>query len=144
MWTDSDRGGVMCGSFMLGFVVLAVGLSFTFTMPPLNSTFEIISSLILMSGVLLVLAGIALIPSFRRDAEKLGSILEIIDDREIVIISEISSETGLDREYVKNRILNQLKHGFLFGHLEGDLFVHDTSRHFGRRRKKSDMSEAAD
>lgn len=134
----------MCGSFMLGFVVLAVGLSFTFTMPPFNSTFEIVFSLILMSGVILVLVGIEQIPSFRRNVEKLRSILEIIADREIVTISEISSETGLDREYVKNRISNQLKIGLLFGHLEGDLFVLDTSRRFGYRGKKSGLSEVVE
>jgi hypothetical protein len=134
----------MCGLFMLGFAALVMGLTFTFTMPSFNTTFETVTSLILWGGVLLVLAGIVLVPSFRREVGKLQSILDIVIVRKEVTISEISSETGLDREYVQDVISKQLKIGLLFGHLEGDLFVCDTSRYRGHRGKKRGMFEATD
>jgi hypothetical protein len=144
MLANSSRSGVMCGLFMLGFAALVMGLTFTFTMPSFNTTFETVTSLILWGGVLLVLAGIVLVPSFRREVGKLQSILDIVIVRKEVTISEISSETGLDREYVQDVISKQLKIGLLFGHLEGDLFVCDTSRYRGHRGKKRGMFEATD
>ncbi|MGY5858549.1 MAG: hypothetical protein RTU63_04205 [Candidatus Thorarchaeota archaeon] len=134
----------MCISFMCGFVALVVGLTFTFTMPPFDPTFENISSLILWSGILLVIIGLVLIPSARREVVKIRSIIEIVTSRNEVTISEISSETGLDREYLRDRISKFLVQGLLFGALEDDLFICDTSKYRGIEVRDRDLFDAND
>ncbi len=117
----------MCMFFAFGFMALLMGLMFTFLFPAFDPIFEIISWLVLWGGVLLVIIGIVLVPGARRETKKLKSIIEIVTVRKEVTISEIRQETGLDREYIRGIITKFLMDGILFGYIEDDLFVRDTS-----------------
>lgn len=136
----TGKGVGMCVSFMFGFIALFMGLLFTFTFPNSIPMFDIFSSVLLYGGVLLVIVGIALLPGVRRSTAIVRSILEIAAVRKEVTISEISQETGLDREYIREVLTQHLMRGFLFGYIEGDLFVRDTG---GRpRREQRGLFEA--
>ncbi len=117
----------MCLAFMFGLMALFMGLMFTFIFPNFDPIFEIVSAVTLYGGILLVILGIALLPGVRRTNAITRSILEIAAVRKEVTISEISQETGLDREYVRETITKYLMSGYLFGYIEGDLFVRDTA-----------------
>jgi len=117
----------MCTSFMFGFMALFMGLMFTFIFPNFDPIFEIISAVTLYGGILLVILGTALVPGVRRTNAMTKSIIEIAAVRKEVTISEISQETGLDREYVRETLTKYLMSGLLFGYIEGDLFVRDTA-----------------
>ena len=85
---------------------------------------------------ILIFIGVALVPSARSDAAKTQSILRIAAVRKEVTISEISHETGLDPEYIRDILERYLMSGYLFGYIEGDLFVRDTAgrpRYYGRQ-----------
>ena len=121
----------MCLSIMFGTMALLMGVIFTFVFPNFDPIFEILSSVLFFGGILLLIIGILLYPSIRRNTAIIRSILEIAAVRKEVTISEISQETGLDREFVRKIITQYLVSGFLFGYLEDDLFVRDTA---GSRR----------
>ncbi|MHA1864662.1 MAG: hypothetical protein ACTSWA_12900 [Candidatus Thorarchaeota archaeon] len=127
MSVATGKGVGMCLAFMFGFMALFMGLMFTFIFPNFDPMFEIISSVTLYGGILLVIVGIALIPGVRRNSAITRSIIEIAAVRKEVTISEISQETGLDREYVREILTKYLMGGVLFGYIEGDLFVRDTA-----------------
>ena len=127
MSVATGRSVGMCVSFMFGFMGLFMGLVFTFLFPNFDPTFELISSVCLYGGILLVLIGIALLPGVRRNTKMTRNIFEIAAVRKEVTISEISQETGLDREYVRNILTQYLVGNYLFGYIEGDLFVRDTA-----------------
>jgi len=114
-------------ALMFGLMAIFMGLMLTFIIPHIDSIFEIFSSLTLWGGVLLVFIGIGFIPSARRDAKIARSVIEIAAVRKEVTITEISQETGLDYEYVRKILTQYLVSGYLFGYIEGDLFVRDTA-----------------
>lgn len=87
----------------------------------------IIGNSLLAFGVAMVLIGMAIYPGGAREAKRIRSILEIVAVRKEVTISDISAETGLDREYIRKVITDLLIANVLFGYLEDDLFVRDTS-----------------
>ena len=127
MSVATGRSMGMCLSFMFGLMALFMGLMFTFIFPNFDPIFEIISAVTLYGGILLVILGIALVPGVRRTTAITRSIIEIAAVRKEVTISEISQETGLDREYIRKILTQHLISGFLFGYIEGDLFVRDTT-----------------
>ncbi|TFG31541.1 hypothetical protein EU528_05945 [Candidatus Thorarchaeota archaeon] len=131
-------------AIMFGGMLLLMGLIFTFVIPHFDPVFEIISNIILYGGILLLIIGFARIPSTMQEANKIRSIIEIAAVRKEVSISDISYETGLESEYVRKVLTQYLMSGFLFGYIEGDLFVRDTAgrpRYLGRQ---SGLFEASD
>lgn len=130
---NSGRGIGICLIMMFSIPAIIVGLVFTFIMPSFDPLFNTVSWVCLYGGILLTIIGIALVPSARRNANKTKRIIEIAAVRKEVTISEISQETGLDREYVREALTKHLMNGFLFGYIEDDLFVRDTG---GRPRHR--------
>lgn len=118
----------MCLAIMFGIMATIMGFIFTFIFPfpGFDPMIEIFSSVTLYGGILLLLVGFALIPGHRRKTAITTSILKIAAVRKEVTISEISHETGLDSEFVREVLTQYLMRGFLFGYIEGDLFVRDT------------------
>jgi hypothetical protein len=127
MSMGSGREVGMCLSIMFGIMAIVMGLMFTFIFSTLNQIYQIFSSVLLYSGILLLLVGVALIPGQRRKSAITRSILKIAAVRKEVTISEISQETGLDSEVIREVLTQYLIRGFLFGYIEGDLFVRDTA-----------------
>jgi len=122
----TGRSVNMCISLMFGFMAIFMGLMFTFIFPGFDLILQIITSALLYGGILLVILGLALYPGVRRNSEMARSIIEIAAVRKEVSISDISYETGLDKEYVRKILTQYLVGGLLFGYIEGDLFVRDT------------------
>ncbi len=133
----SGRSAGACLLIMFGFMAVVIGLMLVFIIPSFDPIFETISWVSLYGGILLLIIGLAMIPGVRRETIKTKSIIEIAAVRKEVTISEISQETSLDREYVREVLTKYLMSGFLFGYIEDDLFVRDTAgrpRHYGRGR----------
>ena len=126
MGTGTGREVGMCLAVMFGIMAIFMGIMFTFLFPDLNPMFEVFNSVLLYGGILLLFAGFALVPGQRRKSAMNTSILKIAAVRKEVTISEISQETGLDSECVREVLTQHLMRGFLFGYIEGDLFVRDT------------------
>lgn len=82
---------------------------------------------LLVIGILLLLIGVIKIPGVRKEIASWQSVVGIAAVRKEVSISDISYETGLDSEYVREVLSNCLTNGLLHGYIEGDLFVRDTS-----------------
>jgi hypothetical protein len=114
-------------AIMFGGMLIVMGLVFTFIIPDFDPIFDIISNIILYGGILLLIIGFAMVPGTKRETNKIRSIIEIAAVRKEVSISDISYETGLDSEYVRKVLTQYLMSGFLFGYIEGDLFVRDTA-----------------
>lgn len=133
----SGRSAGACMLIMIGFMAVVIGLMLVFIIPSFDPIIETITWVSLYGGILLLIIGLAMIPGVRRETIKTKSIIEIAAVRKEVTISEISQETGLDREYVREVLTKYLMSGFLFGYIEDDLFVRDTAgrpRHYGRGR----------
>jgi len=133
----TGRSAGACMLIMFGFMAIVMGLMFTYIFPAIDPIFETISWVSLYGGILLIIIGLGLVPGVRRETIKTKSIIEIAAVRKEVSISELSQETGLDREYVREVLTKYLMSGFLFGYIEDDLFVRDTAgrpRHYGRGR----------
>ena len=128
MSVASGRGIGACFGTMCGGMMLLMGVIFAFVFPPISdSFFNTLSTILLYGGVIILVIGLVLIPSARKENAKTQSILRIAAVRKEVTIHEISQETGLDPEYVRATIERYLMNGFLFGYIEGDLFVRDTA-----------------
>ena len=117
----------MCLSLMFGFTAVLIGVLFPFAFSNSDPIFNAIYSIALYIGVSLIILGFALVPGVRKTSNVNSQILEITAVRKEVTISEISQETGLDRELVRDVLTKFLVRGFLFGYIEGDLFVRDTA-----------------
>ncbi|MBN2228199.1 MAG: hypothetical protein JW779_01325 [Candidatus Thorarchaeota archaeon] len=131
---NSGRGIGVCLSITFGIMTIVFGLMFVFLFSTIDTFFQSISWYVFWAGIVLVIVGVVLIPSARNEARTRRKILEIAAVRKEVTISEISAETGIDSEYIRNLITTLLINGMLFGYLEGDLFVRDTSarpRYYG-------------
>ncbi|MGY5879805.1 MAG: hypothetical protein RTV31_06120 [Candidatus Thorarchaeota archaeon] len=114
-------------AIMFGAMMIFMGALFIFIIQSSDPIFGLISNILLYGGFLLLLVGLLLIPSTQREAKKARSIIEIAAVRKEVSISDISYETGLDSEYIRKVLTQYLMNGFLFGYIEGDIFVRDTA-----------------
>ena len=121
--------GVCLGMF-LGVMITFMGVMFYFMLGDIIPPFANFFLLLIAVGFLLFLVGVAKAPGARRESAKWKSIIEIAAVRKEVSISDISYETGLDSEYIRKVLTQCLMSGYLFGYIEDDLFVRDTS---GRR-----------
>ena len=133
MSPDTDRGGTTCCLFMFAIMAIIFGFMMYFVVPNLNPVFDTLVLALIYGGILMIAIGIALIPSSNRARKKVRSIYEIAAVRKEVTITEISSETGLDYEFVQKVITESIINQRLHGYLEDDLFVRDT----GARRRYS-------
>ena len=111
----------------LGAMLCVVGFFFGYILPFDDPFSLFMGNSFLAIGAGMILIGIAIYPSGAREAKRIRSILEIAAVRKEVTISDISAETGLDREYIRKVITDLLIANMLFGYLEDDLFVRDTS-----------------
>jgi hypothetical protein len=128
-----------------GIFIAVFGLVMAYIIPVDIPIMNLIGNIILLIGVIMIFAGIAYYPSGKQESKQIRSIVEIVAVRKQVSISDISEETGLDREYIRKIITNMLIAHALFGYLEDDLFVRDTAGrpliYYGRHVGLSDVSE---
>jgi len=82
-----------------------------------------LSEVILLGGSLVVIVGVVLFATGIPETRKRRRILEAVLARKEITISEISTQTGLDREDVRKTISNLLISSNLFGFLEDDLLI---------------------
>jgi MFS family permease len=82
---------------------------------------------IVLIGVGLFVAGLGLLPGTRRRAKLWKAVLEIAAVEKEVTILDISQRTGIDSEMVRKILVHCLMNHMLFGYIDGDLFVRDTS-----------------
>jgi hypothetical protein len=136
MSVASGRGIGACFGSVCGGMMLVMGIMFIIIIPPppSDSFFNIISTVLLYGGAIILVIGLLLVPGARKESARTQSILRIAAVRKEVTIHEISQETGLDPEYVRAILERYLMNGYLFGYIEGDLFVRDTA---GRPRYRS-------
>lgn len=134
MSSETDRGLTTCLLYMFSTPFLIIG-TVMYLVAPGGSAESPLWLAIAVCGILMILIGSALIPSSRRARRKIKSIFEIAGVRKEVTISEISQETGLDSEYIRKVITDAILYKRLYGSLENDLFVRDTSE---RPRSSSD------
>jgi hypothetical protein len=123
-------GGICCGS-----MALVSGLIFYYTMGLMAGTVGqwIFLSLVVIGGLFLLI-GLALYPGSRERAKLWKKVLEIAAVEKEVTISDIHTRTGIDSELVRKILVHCLMNYMLFGYIEGDLFVRDTSARPGRYR----------
>ena len=94
---------------------------------PMFDIFSLVTQIMSVMGIIMVAAGLALVPGARAEMSKRKKVIEIVGVRKQVTITELSQETGLDREYIR-QLLTKLLVGYaIFGYIEDDLFVRDTS-----------------
>lgn len=128
MFAPTGKGIGACFGTMCGGMMLLMAAAFIFMMPPIpDPFFNSLSTVMLYGGVIFVIIGLVLIPAARKESTRTQSVLRIAAVRKEVTIQEISQETGLDHEYVRATLERYLMNGFLFGYIEGDLFVRDTA-----------------
>ncbi|MFW9844804.1 MAG: hypothetical protein ACFFEV_09525 [Candidatus Thorarchaeota archaeon] len=137
MSLSEDRTGSMCLCFMFGGVCVFMGFMFFFTLRITIPIFEIVSQILIYGGIILMVAGFAFRPSIKKNHAIRKSIVDIAKVRKEVTFSEISQETGIDRELVEEVITEYIRRRWLFGYIEGDLFVRDT----GARPRTAASSE---
>ena len=126
MSPDSDRAATTCLLIMFGLMVIMFGAMLYFLPPHIDPVFDTLFLSLILGGILMIVIGITLIPSSNRARRKVRSIYEIAAVRKEVTITEISSETGLDSEFVRKVVTDSIIYGRLHGYLEDDLFVRDT------------------
>jgi len=117
----------VCLYIFFGLVLVVMGTIYYYE---IGHTFPYIQSVfiaVFVIGILLLLFGAIKIPGVRKEIARWQSVVRIAAVRKEVSISDISYETGLDSEYVREILTKCLMNGFLHGYIEGDLFVRDTS-----------------
>jgi len=140
MSVTNGRGIGACFGTMCGGMMLLMGIAFMFMIPSIsNPFFNILSDVMLYGGAIFLVIGLVLIPGARKETARTQSILRIAAVRKEVTIQEISQETGLDPEYVRAVLERYLINGFLFGYIEGDLFVRDTAGRPRYMRRQSGL-----
>ncbi|TFG99651.1 MAG: hypothetical protein E4H14_20195 [Candidatus Thorarchaeota archaeon] len=144
MSPDVDRGATTCCLFMLGLMAILFGAMAYFLPPHMDPVFDTLFIALIISGILMIVFGITLIPSSNRARRKVRSIYEIAAVRKEVTITEISSETGLDYEFVRKVITDSIIYGRLHGYLEDDLFVRDTGARQRYPSRQKGLFEASD
>ena len=111
-------------------MIAFMGAMFYFLLGSVIPPFANLFLLLIVVGFLFFIVGIIKVPGVRRESARWRSIIEIAAVRKEVSISDISYETGLDSEYIRQVLAKCLMNGYLFGYIEDDLFVRDTA---GRR-----------
>jgi hypothetical protein len=82
---------------------------------------------LILIGFGLLVVGLALYPGTRRRTKLYRRVLEIAAVEKEVTISDLHVRTGIDSELVRQILVHCLMNGMLFGYIDGDLFVRDTS-----------------
>ncbi len=112
----------------LGFMLLFMGLiMYTLIGPVATSLFQNIFLAMVLIGLGFLALGLGLLPDARNRAKLRKRILEIAAVEKEVTISDLHVRTGIDPETVRGILAQCLMNGILFGYIEGDLFVRDTS-----------------
>ncbi|MHA3963352.1 MAG: hypothetical protein AM325_007400 [Candidatus Thorarchaeota archaeon SMTZ1-45] len=112
----------------LGPVILIMGLLMYYLVGyMIGIGFQLIFLAIAFIGFGLFAAGLGLYPSMRKRAKLWKKVLEIAAVEKEVTISDLHIRTGIDSEEVRKILAHCLMNGILFGYIEGDLFVRDTS-----------------
>ncbi len=111
----------------IGFLLAIFGFVFGYVFPFEDYFVNLLGNGLLLLGFAMIIAGLGLYPGARQESKRIRSILELVAVRKEVTISDVSAETGLDREYVRKVITDMLIAHTLFGYLEDELFVRDTS-----------------
>ncbi len=125
----AENAGVCIGIFF-GLMIAFMGTMFYFMLGDIIPPFANFFILLIIVGLVLFFVGVVKAPSARRESAKWKSIVEIAAVRKEVSISDLSYETGLDKEYIMKVLTQCLMNGFLYGYIEDELFVRDTA---GRR-----------
>jgi hypothetical protein len=107
---------VFTGSVMYTVVGLVAGI-----------WFQQVAVVLILSGAVFLVIGLASYPGTRKRVLFRKRILEIAAVEKEVTISDLHVRTGIDSEVVREILVFCLMHGILFGYIEGDLFVRDTS-----------------
>ena len=135
-----DQSAGACILIIFGFLIAFMGVLFYFMFGEIIPPFVSFFLLLIAVGFILFIIGAVKAPNARRETAKWQSIIEIAAVRKEVSISDISYETRLDNEYVRNVLTQCLVGGYLFGYIENDLFVRDTSgRRYSTFRKSPDV-----
>jgi len=90
---------------------------------PPDSSVAMIAEFMLIGGAIAAIIGAILLIIGIPETKRNRSILEIAVVRKEVTISDISAQTGIDLEYIRNTISDLIMTGFLTGFLEDDRFV---------------------
>ncbi len=125
---NSGRDVLSLSGICLGPILMIMGLMMYIMIGPLAYIgFQWIFLGILLFGVVLLVVGLGLFPGTRRRAKLWKSVLEIAAVEKEVTILDISQRTGIDSEMVRKILVHCLMNYMLFGYIDGDLFVRDTS-----------------
>ena len=115
------------GVFLIipGMMVLIAGrlLSLLEAGNPPDSPSVIIAEFMLIGGGIAAIIGAILLGIGIPETKRIRSILQIVLVRKEVTISEISTQTGFDEEYIRKTISDLVMTGFLTGFLEDDRFL---------------------
>ena len=111
-----------------GPIISFMGFLFYILVGPIAGIgFQWIFVAMVLIGVGLFVAGLGSLPGTRRRAKLWKTVLEIAAVEKEVTILDISQRTGIDSEMVRKVLVHCLMNYMLFGYIEGDLFVRDTS-----------------
>ena len=125
---DTGRGALSFLGICFGLMILFFGLMMHILVGPLvDFLFQWIFLAVIFIGLVLVAMGFALYPGSRRRAKLWKTVLEIAAVEKEVTISDLHTRTGIDAEIVRKILVHCLMNGMLFGYIEGDLFVRNTS-----------------
>ncbi|MFW9800811.1 MAG: hypothetical protein ACFFD9_10265 [Candidatus Thorarchaeota archaeon] len=92
-----------------------------------NTAFTSISYILLIIGSFLLIAGVCLWGMGPRSVREEDNVLEIAAMRKRVTLAELHRETNLPRDTIERILRDALLNQRLFGFLEDDEFVRDTS-----------------
>lgn len=126
-WSTGRDALTFCG-FCFGSVILGMGLIMYFIIGPIaDALFQMVFLAAIIVGAGLIIMGLALYPGTRRRGKIFRKVIEIAAVEKEVTISEIHTRTGIDSETVRQILVHCLVNRSLFGYIEDDLFVRDTS-----------------
>ena len=129
-WKPGRDALTFCG-ICFGLVLSIMGLIFYYIIEPMaGSILDFLFLVLSFAGLVFLTLGLATYPGTRRRGRIYRQVLEIAAVEKEVQISEIQYRTGIDAETVRAILVHCLISGILFGHIDDDLFVRDTS---GRR-----------
>jgi hypothetical protein len=83
----------------------------------------ILSEVTLIGGSAAIIIGAILFVAGIPETRRLRRILEVVLVRKEITISEISTQTGFDTEYIRKAVSNLIGTSYLFGFLENDRFI---------------------
>jgi hypothetical protein len=126
-WNAGRDALTYCG-ICIGLMFLFFGVvMWLFVGPLAGPPFELLFLGFSLAGACLFIGGLATLPGTRRRSKIIRRILEIAAVEKEVTISEIHTRTGIDSETVRAVLVHCLMNRILYGYIEDDLFVRDTS-----------------